>query len=202
MFIWCGSPRACFSFHFFFLFLSVNVVFLAAFWLYEVFHEKLLGMDFFLTPFTFLVVYPLGFVCLDTRAPVGREGLALLNHNSTLEYLLPAQWVLRIHFRYDTTPHQRAEHPMSDAPCPRQVKALSALAFILWLEPLHWLHTRALMRDRSAPVRDKNFWVLRFCFRSVVFQVWLFFLSFSFIEFFIQINKLNKIKTNKQTNRK
>ena len=101
------------------------------FWLCEVFHEKLLRMDFFLTPFTFLVVYPLGFVCLDTRAPVGREGLALLNHNSTPEYLLPAQWVLRIHFHYVTTPHQRAEHPMGDARCPRQVKALSALAFIM-----------------------------------------------------------------------
>ena len=97
--------------------------FLWLFWLYEVFHEKLLRMD--------LVVYPLGFVCLDTRAPVGREGLALLNHDSTPEYLLPAQWVLRIHFRYVTTPHQRAENPMSDAPCPREVKALSALAFML-----------------------------------------------------------------------
>ena len=87
------------------------------------------------------------------------------------------------------TSQQRAEFPMSDAPCsrsaqhssacyrnragitgliwseqkpfraratcgiawtqPRQVKASSALAFILRLEPLHWLRTRALMRDKN-----------------------------------------------------
>ena len=59
--------------------------FLWLFWLYEVFHEKLLRMDFhFLTPLTFLVVHPLGFVCLDTRAPVGREGLALSKSQSPL----------------------------------------------------------------------------------------------------------------------
>lgn len=164
-----------FFFLFLFFFFWASMYFFWLFWLCEVFHEKLLRMDFFLTPFTFLVVYPLGFVCLDTRAPVGRQGLALLNHNSTPEYLLPAQWVLRIHFHYVTTPHQRAEHPMGDARCPRQVKALSALAFIMWLEPLHWLHTRVLMRDRSAPVRDKNFGCWGFVFVQSYFRSDFFF---------------------------
>lgn len=76
------------------------------------------------------------------------------------------------------------------------MKASSALAFILRLEPLYWLHTRALMRDIILGAE------VLFSFSRI--SGLTFFLSFSFIEFLIQINKLNKIKknTNKQTQNK
>lgn len=72
------------------------------------------------------------------------------------------------------------------------MKASSALAFILRLEPLYWLHTRALMRDIILGAE------VLFSFSRI--SGLTFFLSFSFIEFLIQINKLNKIKKT-QTNK-
>ena len=128
------------------------------------------------------------------------------------------------------TPQQRAEYPMSDAPCSRSAQhssacyrnragitgliwseqkpfraratcgiawtcgiacgiASSALAFILRLEPLHWLRTRAWCVIKI--------WGAEVLFLFSRISGLTVFLSFSFIEFLIQINKLNKIKTNK-----
>lgn len=99
---------ACFSFHFFFFFFWASMYFFWLFRLYDVFHEKLLCKDFFPTPITFRLVHPLGFVCLLWTIPESflcrlesarwQRGLGAL----TPEYLLPGQWVLRIHFRYGT----------------------------------------------------------------------------------------------------